>query len=164
MELLRSTISSIAIKDMNSVAMLCDSVARYSLTFEDSLEASFVTMTSLVHSKISYSVAYAISTLIKLGVSIQQLPPREIILQQINGTQLMHSQMSDEAILNFCIMSDYKKVMAMRFLARLNCAVHQVKPGMLPLVTIKMAKFSLEHSLVSALFACIVLDGFTDIS
>jgi hypothetical protein len=35
---------------------------------------------------------------------------------------------------------------------------------MLPLVTIKMVKFSLEHSLVSALFACIVLDGFTDIS
>jgi hypothetical protein len=88
---------ALAIKDMSSVAILCDSVARYAVTFEDSLEASFITMTSLIHSKISDSVAYAISTLIKLGVSIPQLPSRELILQQMDGTQLMLNAMSGKS-------------------------------------------------------------------
>jgi hypothetical protein len=82
---------------MSSVATLCDSVARHAVSFEDSLEASFITMTSLIHSKISDSVAYAISTLIKLGVSIPQLPSRELILQQMDGTQLMLNAMSGKS-------------------------------------------------------------------
>jgi hypothetical protein len=82
---------------MSSVATLCDSVARHAVSFEDSLEASFITMTSLIHSKISDSVAYAISTLIKLGVSIPQLPSRELILQQMDGTQLMLNAISGKS-------------------------------------------------------------------
>lgn len=62
----------------------------------------------------------------------------------------MLSPHPDEAILDFHTMSDYKTVMTMKFLARLNFAVQMVKPGMLPLVTIKMVKFSLENGLVSA--------------
>jgi predicted ATPase len=108
---------ALAIKNVTSLVMLCDTIVRKGRTFEDTLDTSLVTMTFLANSKIFESVVYGISTLSQLGVFISELPSRDDILQQLSQTHQILDEMPGETILNHCIMTDRKQIMAMKILA-----------------------------------------------
>ena len=110
--------AALTIKDYTSLTVLCNSVSRNSRRFEDSLETSFVAMSYLMQSKMDESVRYGISTLIKLDVIISESTSQDTIVRQLYQTKAMLQAMSDETILSKQIMTDFKSIMALKFLTR----------------------------------------------
>ena len=75
-------------------------------------------MSYLMQSKMDESVRYGISTLIKLDVIISESTSQDTIVRQLYQTKAMLQAMSDETILSKQIMTDFKSIMALKFLTR----------------------------------------------
>jgi predicted ATPase len=59
----------------------------------------------------------------------------------------MLDSIAEETLLNYRASTDFKKVMAMKFLAKLETSIIQVNPSLLPFVTINMVELTIEHGL-----------------
>ncbi|KAL7475442.1 hypothetical protein ACHAW6_001352 [Cyclotella cf. meneghiniana] len=138
---------ALAIKNRKSLTMICDEVLRNACTFEDILYTAFIAMSALTHSKISESVAHGISILSQLGVNIPCSFSEEDALRLIVQTKSMLNDIPDEILLNYRLMTDYRKVTAMKFLAKLENSIQQVKPALQPLVTTEIIKLTISHGL-----------------
>ncbi|KAL3797973.1 hypothetical protein HJC23_013211 [Cyclotella cryptica] len=73
--------------------------------------------------------------------------PREDARWLILQTQSMLSDISDETLLSYRVMTDYRKVMAMKFLAKLEHSIQQVQPALQPFVTTQIVKLTIDHGL-----------------
>jgi len=135
---------SLTIKDYTKLTIICNTVWRNAKGFEDKLEISLITMTYLIHSKVSESVRYGIATLRKIDVIISESTSQDDILEQLSQTKAMLDEVSDNTILSKQTLSEYKSLMAMSFLARLIFSVQIVKPSVLPLVTIQMISLTMD--------------------
>ena len=138
---------ALTVKDFDSAAMLCDQVSNKALTFEDTLATAYISMTALTHGKVSQSVDFGLEILAKLNVDIPISSSDEETLQLISRTQSMLQEISDETILSY---KSSEKVMVMKFLAKLESSLQQVKSSMQPLVTIKMVQYTVEHGITAA--------------
>jgi tetratricopeptide (TPR) repeat protein len=107
-------------------------------------------MTALTHGRVAQSVDFGLDILAKLNVDIPNSSSDKKTLQLISQTQSMLQEIPDETILSYHILSDSKKIMAMKFLAKLENSLQQVKPTMQPLVTIKMVRYTVEHGITPA--------------
>ena len=140
---------ALAINDFTSLTNLCSVVSQRARNFDDTLDTSLIMMTSLNHSKVSESVGYGTSILLKLGVCLPQFPQRDDTLKRLDETRIELNRVPDEVILGFPIISDYKKVMAMKFMARMLFSVWETRPVLLPLIAITMVNFTVDNGLVS---------------
>eukprot|EP00804_Cyclotella_cryptica_P013696 CCRYP_016138-RA/>CCRYP_016138-RA protein AED:0.23 eAED:0.26 QI:0/0/0/1/0/0/2/0/855 len=138
---------ALAIKKMKSLSIICAEVLRNARNFEDTLHTAFVSLSALTHSMISESVEHGISILSKLDVDISGSYSREDTLSIILQTQAMLNGISDEALLNYRVMTDYRKETAMKFLAKLENSIQQVKPALQPLITVQMVKLTIDHGM-----------------
>jgi hypothetical protein len=138
---------ALAVKNLKSLSMICDEVLLNARTFEDTLYTAFIAMSALTRSMISESVEHGISILSQLGIVIPDSFSREDALKVIAQTQSMLNDIPDETILNYRLMSDYRKLTAMKFLAKLENSIQQVKPALQPLVTTEMIKLTISHGL-----------------
>eukprot|EP00804_Cyclotella_cryptica_P019507 CCRYP_006660-RA/>CCRYP_006660-RA protein AED:0.11 eAED:0.11 QI:0/0/0/1/1/0.5/2/0/852 len=138
---------ALAIKNIKSLTPICVEVSRNARNFEDTLHTAFIAMSALTHSMISESVTYGISILSKLDVDIPSSTPREDARWLILQTQSMLSDISDETLLSYRVMTDYRKVMAMKFLAKLEHSIQQVQPALQPFVTTQIVKLTIDHGL-----------------
>ncbi|KAL7481155.1 hypothetical protein ACHAW6_006837, partial [Cyclotella cf. meneghiniana] len=138
---------ALAIGDLTSVTMICDEVSRKSRNFDDTLNSSFVLMSALTHSKISEAVKFGLKVLSLLDVDIPRSTSREDTLKLIIQTQSTLHGISDEVLLSYHLFTDYKKAMALKFLAKLESPIHQVNPVLLPFITIKIIQLTIEHGM-----------------
>ncbi|KAL3778656.1 hypothetical protein HJC23_008640 [Cyclotella cryptica] len=83
----------------------------------------------------------------KLGVDIPHSSSREQTLKLISQTQSTLDGISDSTLLSYHTLSDYKKVMAMKFLAKLEHSIQQTNTSLQPLVTIKIIQLTIEHGM-----------------
>eukprot|EP00804_Cyclotella_cryptica_P005299 CCRYP_015795-RD/>CCRYP_015795-RD protein AED:0.06 eAED:0.06 QI:0/1/0.8/1/0.75/0.6/5/465/1505 len=139
--------SAVAIKNITSLNIICDEVSKNARCFGDTLNTSFVLMSALTHSWVEESIELGMTTLAQLDVDIPNSPSREDTLQLISQTQSMLEGIPDETLVSYHIMSDHKMLMAMKFLAKLENSLQQVKPTLQPLVTIKMVRTTIEHGI-----------------
>eukprot|EP00804_Cyclotella_cryptica_P002686 CCRYP_009601-RA/>CCRYP_009601-RA protein AED:0.04 eAED:0.04 QI:400/1/1/1/0.8/0.66/6/302/1357 len=138
---------ALAIEDHSSLTMICDEVSRNARNYNDTLSSSFTFMSELVHSRISESVEFGFKELSRLGVDIPSSVSRENTLKLILETKSMLDEISDDTLLNYRVLSDYKEVMAIKFLAKLEGSINQVNPSLQPLVTIKIIQLTIEHGM-----------------
>ncbi|KAL7475270.1 hypothetical protein ACHAW6_001191, partial [Cyclotella cf. meneghiniana] len=138
---------ALAIKNLKSLTIICDEVLRNARTFEDTLYTAFIAMSALTHSMISESMAHGISILSQLGVDIPRSFSKHDALSLIVQTQSMLSYISDETLFNYRLMTDFRKLTAMKFLAKLEHSIQQVEPALQPLVTTQMVKLTIDHGL-----------------
>eukprot|EP00804_Cyclotella_cryptica_P022585 CCRYP_009474-RA/>CCRYP_009474-RA protein AED:0.24 eAED:0.24 QI:567/1/1/1/0.66/0.75/4/82/613 len=139
---------ALATKDLSSLTMICDEVSRNAHNVEDALNCSFISMSALTHSRISESVEYGLRILSsQLDVYIPNSPSREDTLQLIMQTQARLSGISEETLLSYHMLSDCRKIMVLKFLAKLESSLQQVNPALLPYVTIKIVDITIEHGL-----------------
>jgi hypothetical protein len=68
-------------------------------------------------------------------------------MKLINQTQSMLDGIAQETLLSYHVLSDYKKIMVLKFLAKLESSIQQVNPALLPFVTIKIVEITMEHGL-----------------
>ncbi|KAL3778655.1 hypothetical protein HJC23_008639 [Cyclotella cryptica] len=138
---------ALAIKDLTSLTMICDELSRNARKCEDTLNSSFVLMSALTHSRISESVQFGFRVLSQLGVHIPNSSSRDETMKLISQTKSSLDGISLETLLNYRILTDYKKDMAMKFLAKLENSVQQTNTSLQPLVTIKIIQLTVEHGL-----------------
>lgn len=82
-------------------------------------------------SRIAEAVEMGLETLSKLGVDLPTTLSHAFIEMQIKTTQAMLEKRSVMELLNYRLMTDKKKIMAMKFLRRLYEVVQQVNPNLL---------------------------------
>eukprot|EP00804_Cyclotella_cryptica_P024001 CCRYP_020052-RC/>CCRYP_020052-RC protein AED:0.10 eAED:0.10 QI:2066/1/1/1/1/0.5/4/344/538 len=138
---------ALAIKDLTSLTKICAEVSANARNFEDTLYSSFISMSALTHSKIQQSVTYGFQVLSELGVAIPKSSSREETMKLILRTQSMLNGITDETLLCYHILSDYKKVMAIKFLAKLETSINQTNPALQPFITIKIIQLTIEHGM-----------------
>ncbi|KAL3804135.1 hypothetical protein HJC23_013654 [Cyclotella cryptica] len=138
---------ALTIKNLTSLTMICDQILRNARNPDDMLNASFISMSALTYSKVSEAVHYGLTVLRQLNIDIPDSISQENTMRLIFQTKSKLNEISDEMILNYQIMSDFKKVMAMKFLAELGNALQQVNPDLQPFVTITMVRLTIEHGL-----------------
>lgn len=139
---------ALTIKDLTSLSVICHEVQINARDSEDTYLTSFITFCALTYSMISESVEFGLQVLSEqLGIYIPRSISREDTLDLIAQTQSMLNTISEETLLNYHVVTDFKKVMAMKFLAKLETSVLQVNPSLLPYVTIKMVELTIDHGL-----------------
>ena len=105
-------------------------------------------MSEMAHSKVSDAIIYGADVLGRLGVAIPNAQSREDTLNLISQTHSMLKGISDDTLLNHHhTLSDYRVSMALKFLAKLEVLVQQVRPSLVPFVTIKIVELTIEHGL-----------------
>ena len=68
-------------------------------------------------------------------------------MQLIMQTPSKLSGISEDTLLRYHVLSDYKTIMVLKFLAKLGSSLQQVNPTLLPFVTIKIVELTIEHGL-----------------
>eukprot|EP00804_Cyclotella_cryptica_P021186 CCRYP_001485-RA/>CCRYP_001485-RA protein AED:0.02 eAED:0.02 QI:1/1/1/1/1/1/2/1352/1114 len=138
---------ALTIKNLTSLTMICYQILRNARNPDDMLNASFISMSALTYSKVSEAVHYGFTVLRQLNIDIPGCISQENTTRLIFQTKSQLDDISDETILNYQTMSDFKKVMAMKFLAELGSPLQQVNPDLQPYVTITMVRLTIEHGL-----------------
>ncbi|KAL7479423.1 hypothetical protein ACHAW6_005158, partial [Cyclotella cf. meneghiniana] len=138
---------ALAIIDLTSLTMICDEVSRNAHNFEDTLNTSFVLMTALTHSRITESVELGFRVLSNLGVDIPSSLSQGDSLNLIIQTQSTLLEISDEDFLSYRVLTDYKKVMAIKFLAKLENSIQQTNASLQPIVTVKIIQLTIEFGM-----------------
>jgi predicted ATPase len=138
---------ALTIKKLTRLDIICHQLLRNARSFEDTLNISFISASALAYSKIHDSVQCCLTVLSQLGIGIPDSASRDDTLNLIYQTQSMLSIIADDSLLNYRLMTDFKKVMAMKFLAKLELSVLQTNPALQPFVTIKMCQLSIDHGL-----------------
>lgn len=138
---------ALAIEDHTSLTMICDEVSRNARNSTDTLSSSFTLMSALIHSRILESVEFGFRELSQLGVEIPCSISREVTRTLIMETKSMLDGISDDTLLNYHLLSDYKKVMAIKFLAKLEGSVNQTNPSLQPFITMKIIQLTIENGM-----------------
>jgi predicted ATPase len=139
---------ALTVKDLTSLTLICDEVLINARNLEDTLDISFIVMSSLTHSMISESVEFGLQVLsTQLDVDIPRSASREDTLKLIIQTKSMLHEISEETLLSYHVVTDVKKVMALKFLAKLESSCLQVNTALVPFVTMKIVELTIEHGL-----------------
>lgn len=122
---------SLVLGDLISLTIISDRVIKYARCFDDKLETLFISMTSLGYaSKIAELVEKGLSILSDLGEPLPRTISRDDAVKDINQTLLLLDGLADEDLFNYRKMTDQKKLMTMRFLAKLENACQEVNPAL----------------------------------
>ena len=140
---------ALVIKDMTSLTIICEGVAKNARNPDDILDTSFITMSGLAHTNALLSIEHGLLLLDQLGIDIIEPSSREETMQQIAHTGTILAAISDEMMLSSRILTDYKKEMAMKILAKMLTNLFQCKPSLFPLVLIKLVRLTIDHGVVS---------------
>eukprot|EP00804_Cyclotella_cryptica_P025420 CCRYP_017200-RA/>CCRYP_017200-RA protein AED:0.17 eAED:0.17 QI:0/0.83/0.57/1/0.83/0.71/7/325/1615 len=133
--------------DMISLTVLTDQVTKNARCFEDTLHISYICMSTLSYSSISDAVEMGLEIMSKLGEELPRSLSSDYIELQIKTRQSMLDEMSVMDLLNYRMMTDKKKIMAMKFLRRLWVVIQQVHPNLMPLIPLKMVEITMEYGL-----------------
>ncbi|KAL3792871.1 hypothetical protein HJC23_004796 [Cyclotella cryptica] len=139
---------ALTIKRLTRLDMICNQLLQNARSFEeDTLNISLISASALTFSKVYDSVRYCLIVLSQLGVNIPESASRDDTLNLVTQTQSLLNSIADDTLLNYQVMADFKKIMAMKFLAKLELSVLQTNPALQPFVTIKMCELSMEYGL-----------------
>jgi predicted ATPase len=126
--------------------VLSDEVLQNARTFEDKLTTHYVIMSSLFRAnKVSEAVEKGLAIVSQLGEGIPINPSNDLLRKRLQQTQLQMIGVSEEDFLNYSIMTDFKRMMAMKFLARLQIMTFLINPTLSTYIVMKMVDLTLSH-------------------
>jgi len=136
-----------------SLKLLSQQVLTFAQTFQDKLEVLFVTVSGLAKCEPREAANKAISVLSNLGEHFSDSYSEADICMQVEKTKVMLQQYTAQEIINHKQMVHPSKIMAMKFLARLELLILLTQPSWQPAVTLKMIQLSMKygHSPISPL-------------
>ena len=136
------------IGDTNSLTILTDQIMTHASCMEDKLNIIFIHMISLTYAlEVSLSMEKGLMALRQLGHEVPSTITDENSRFNIAKTLEKFEGIADDDILNYRLMTDRKSIMAMKFLAKLENTVQQVRPDLQPFITVEMMKLTLSHGM-----------------
>jgi predicted ATPase len=132
--------------DVDSLKLLSDQVLLYGHSFEHKLNVLYcATCAMAFSSKLPEAIEKVIDILAQLGIDLRGYDSSiEACLQETKDFLSGHT---DDDILNTGRMIDPTKIMAMKFLGKLEMGSTQIMPESVPAVTQKIIKLSLLHGM-----------------
>lgn len=141
---------SLAIGDSEKLERFSTQVLANARSFEDKLHIYHFSITSLCNSSLlEDAFNKGVEVLSMLGEDLPQISSHDEKLGLVNETASLLRGLTDDELLNYKMMSDPSKIMAMKFLWRLEVSLIMGKPSFIPLVTSKMIRMSLAHGMSS---------------
>ncbi|KAL7465066.1 hypothetical protein ACHAXS_006557 [Conticribra weissflogii] len=139
---------SLALGDGEKLETFSAQVVSNARSFEDKLHVYYLSISSLCHaSLLEEAFSKGVQVLSILGEELSLTLSYEEKIGLVKETASLLSSLSDDELLNYRIMSDPTKIMAMKFLWRLEMSLLLGKPSFMPLITVKMIQMSLTHGM-----------------
>ena len=133
--------------DALSLKLVSDQIYTFAKRFEDKLNTMFYNVTAIAYSsQLPGSVAMAIRVLSQLGIELPESSESDF-KTNIERTKVLLRGFTDQDLIDYKIMTDPSKIMAMKFLARLELSIQYIKPASAPGVTLKMIQLSIDHGM-----------------
>jgi predicted ATPase len=141
-----ATKAALATGDTDSLLTYSGEVLKYSRCFEDKLETYFLIMSSLGHS-INASIAMdkGLEILSQLGENLPKDLSQQDLLHQAMQTHIMIKDLSQTDLLNYKLMTDKKKLWAMKSLAKMMVIALSENPILQPALVLKMVQLTITH-------------------
>lgn len=136
---------ALAIGNHISFTYVSEKILTFAQSFEDKLGILFLTITALSRHKPLKAVEKAMSVLSFLGEKFAGSYTEvdtELLIEQ---TKNLVERLSDEDLLEYKMMEDPSKIMAMKILAKLEQLTQITRPSWQPIVTLKMVQLSLSY-------------------
>jgi predicted ATPase len=136
--------------NIQSLNVLSEEVLQNARTFEDKLTTHYVIMSSLVCTgKVPEAIGKGLAIVSQLGESIPSNPSDDLLNQRIQQTQLQMRGLSEEDFLNYPIMTDFKRLTTIKFLAHLQLMAFFMNPTLSTYIVMKMVDLTLSHGKTS---------------
>ncbi|KAL7541084.1 hypothetical protein ACHAXR_010617 [Thalassiosira sp. AJA248-18] len=134
--------------DIVSLKLLSEQVYTFAQSLEDKMNAMFNVVSALSYaSQLPESVNETILVLSQLGEELPESLSEPQIMLQIEKTKAILEGFSDQELIEYKRMDDPLKIMAMKFYARLEPSLQQIKPDAQPSITLKMVQLSIAHGM-----------------
>ena len=130
--------------DVVTLKILSEQIERYAKTFSDKLNSKYNNVVALAFSsKLPESCSSAISVLSELGEELPDSYAEQELKFHIKQTKIILEGYTDQDLIGFRRMDDHKKIMAMKFYARLLLSYQLIKPDSQPIVILKMIQLTM---------------------
>jgi len=135
--------------DIISLKLLSDQILTFAKSFEDKLNVLYNTVSALAYaSQLPESVNRSILVLSQLGEELPDSYSESGTKFYIEQTQVMLKGFTtDQELIEYKEMDDPKKIMAMKFYARLETSFQMIKVDAQPIVTMKMIQLSVARGM-----------------
>jgi predicted ATPase len=138
--------TSLAMGDVQRFHVFSNQVTSNARCFEDKLNVFYIVLLSLIFaSKISDAIEQGVDIVRRLGEEIPHNLSKEVLDQQMRDTQALLRGLSKDDILNYPLMQDTKKIMAMKFIGRLQYVAFFAKPALHQYFVLKIVQLTLTH-------------------
>eukprot|EP00984_Skeletonema_dohrnii_P017276 scaffold7833_cov101-Skeletonema_dohrnii-CCMP3373.AAC.1 len=136
---------ALAIGDIASMKLHSEQVVKEARSFEDALNVMYFSTCALAYSsRLPDSIQKSIEILTKLGIDLQESRSTEACVQE---TIKLLTTRTVEEILNTRQMTEPTMIIALKFLAKLEFGMTQIKPRLVPFVTQKIIELSLAKGM-----------------
>ncbi|KAL7461781.1 hypothetical protein ACHAXS_002187, partial [Conticribra weissflogii] len=143
-----STKSAYAVGDQDKLKLRSDEVLAFGRCFEDKLVVLYYFVSALCDAcLLNEAIAKAIWVLSMLGEDLHHSSSRDTTLILVDDTKKMMIEVSDDALLNYSLMTESSKIMAMKFLSRLEVPLFMTNSDFFPIVVLQMVKLTLLHGM-----------------
>eukprot|EP00985_Skeletonema_marinoi_P019265 scaffold10976_cov95-Skeletonema_marinoi.AAC.1 len=136
---------ALAIGDLASSMLHSEQVMKESRSFEDALNVMYISTCALAYSSgLPDSIQNSIGVLTNLGIDLQESRGTEVCVQETITLLTTHT---DEDLLNTRQMTEPTMIIALKFLAKLELGMTQIKPRLVPFVSQKIIELSLAKGM-----------------
>ena len=134
--------SADAATKISCLNVLSERVLNEARSFEDTIEIQLIRMNMFANSTPKEALELGLSIVSKLGEEIPSITEEALDLKQVKA---MMGDISEDLFLNYGLMTDTKKLFAMRFLSRIQIVAYYIMPVLNPLITLKMLQITVLH-------------------
>eukprot|EP00577_Skeletonema_sp_RCC1716_P015034 CAMPEP_0113414248 /NCGR_PEP_ID=MMETSP0013_2-20120614/23905_1 /TAXON_ID=2843 ORGANISM="Skeletonema costatum, Strain 1716" /NCGR_SAMPLE_ID=MMETSP0013_2 /ASSEMBLY_ACC=CAM_ASM_000158 /LENGTH=451 /DNA_ID=CAMNT_0000301071 /DNA_START=60 /DNA_END=1412 /DNA_ORIENTATION=+ /assembly_acc=CAM_ASM_000158 len=136
---------ALAIGDLANSKLHSEQVMKEARSFEDALNVMYISTCALAYSSgLPDSIQKSIEILRMLDIDLQESRSTEACVQE---TITLLTTRTDEEILNTRQMTEPTMIIALKFLAKLELGMTQIKPRLVPFVTQKIIELSLAKGI-----------------
>ena len=132
--------------DEVSLKLVSDQILRFAKRLEDKLNTMFNNVTALCYASHPESVKMATSVLSQLGIDLPESAESDF-KTYIERTKILLKGFTDQDLIEYKIMTDPSKIMAMKFLERLELSLQYTRPVAASIVTMHMIRLSIDHGM-----------------
>ncbi|KAL7526202.1 hypothetical protein ACHAXR_004404, partial [Thalassiosira sp. AJA248-18] len=128
-----------------SLEIVSEMVLHYARCLEDKLNVLLIKLRVLVQkSNLPAAIEHGLDVLSQLGEIIPDEITPDVVSSYLGNTKVMLENISDEDLINYKVIRDQKKEVAIEFLAPISDAKFLVAPSDQPVIVLKMVQLSLE--------------------
>jgi predicted ATPase len=137
-----ATQTSLANGNLQALSKLSSEVFENARSFEDSLPTHYIVMTSLAYgSKMHQALQCGLDILSQLGEGIPNNPTKAELDRSVHQTQSLIRGIGEDDILNYRVMTDKRKIFALKFLGLLQVIAVTIQQHNPPMI-MKMVRAS----------------------